>query len=148
MGWLGLTHLRDQVRPYLGAAAIVALVGLVVAEASAPNSWFSRKLRARLQFKHLRFLSPAEKRVLRGYIDENTKTQYFRMDDGVVGGLTQLGYLYCSAEIGYMEKGFAFNIQPWLWDYLLKHPDILGRPEDDPPDTDARKLLEPRRPHI
>lgn len=147
--WLGVTHLRDQLRPYLVAAAVIALAGLVVAEVTSLDSWWDRKQRARLQFKYLRSLSPAEKRVLRGYIEGNTKTQYFRMDDGVVGGLVKpLGYLYVGAEIGYMEKGFAFNIQPWLWDYLVKHPEILGKAEDDPPDVVAREPLPVRRQRV
>jgi Super-infection exclusion protein B len=128
------------VRPYLGAAIIIAVGGLAVAQVASLESWWARKQRARLQFKHLRALSPAEKRVLRGYTEANTKTQYFRMDDGVVGGLNQLGYIYCSAQVGYMGKGFAFNIQPWLWEHLQKNPAILGKAEDDLPDRDARKL--------
>lgn len=78
----------------------------------------------------LQRLSAEEKAYLRGYILDNTKTQYFEVTDGVVQGLVAAKILYRSASItGRYSKSYipmiAYNIQPWAWEYLNKHPELL-----------------------
>jgi hypothetical protein len=51
----------------------------------------------------------------------------------VVLGLVQEKILYQSSTVGSWRRGFAFNIQPWAWDYLQKHLDLIlvDVPKDD-----------------
>lgn len=48
--------------------------------------------------------------------------------DGVVKGFAHSGIIYQSSDVGSAILGgivVAFNIQPWAWHYLKKHPELL-----------------------
>jgi hypothetical protein len=46
------------------------------------------------------------------------------MADGVVGGLDER-VLYRASNLGQSVDYFAYNIQPWAWDYLNEHRKLL-----------------------
>lgn len=71
-------------------------------------------------------LSEPEKEILRGYVHNSTTTLYFPMSDGVVGGLEAQRILYRSSNIGHLDE-WAYNIQPWAWEYLNDHPELLDK---------------------
>jgi len=73
---------------------------------------------------YLKNLTPQEKEILKRYIDNNTQTCYFDIRNGIVGGLTQKGILIQSTNFGTPRK-FAYNIQPWAYEYLKKYPKLL-----------------------
>jgi hypothetical protein len=132
IGFLGLTRVLASGCVYFGLGVLLGFIGFIVAELAQENTWLARQWRHRRELADLRTLTPAEKQVLRGYIDRNTKTQYFQLEDGVVSGLQRCGFLYRPTSMGRMVSGFAFNIKPWVWNYLKAHPELLGGPEDDP----------------
>ena len=71
-------------------------------------------------------LSKDEKRILKEYIDKDTKTNYYSKFDGVVGGLEKSKVLYVSSNLGQGPGAmFPFNIQPWAWEMLKKNPKYL-----------------------
>jgi len=70
--------------------------------------------------KRLLDLTYEEKKVLYGYIDDNSRTQYFYAFDGVVLGLEKEGIIIRAYTTGELHN-FAFNIQPWAWDFLQKN---------------------------
>jgi len=71
-------------------------------------------------------LSKDEKKILKEYIDKDTKTNYYSKFDGVVGGLEKSKILYISSELGQGPNAmFPFNIQPWAWEMLKKNPKYL-----------------------
>ena len=123
--FLGITKLRDALRPWLGAAALLALIGLGVAQGMRVASWWEGKQKVQKLFQRLHTLSPEEKRMLKRYIAGQTKTQYISVMDGIAGGLQAMGILYRPTGMGDFVEGFAFNIQPWAWDHLQKHPELL-----------------------
>jgi len=53
-----------------------------------------------------------------------TKTQYLDLENGVVRGLELDIVIYKASNIGQINT-WAYNIQPWAWDYLNEHPESL-----------------------
>jgi hypothetical protein len=82
------------------------------------------KASQRVLQNRLHSLSKSEKNVLRGYITKNTKSLVLSYMDGVANGLELTRIIYRSSTLG-SDSGFAYNIQPWAWEYLKKNPDLL-----------------------
>jgi hypothetical protein len=126
---LGLLAFRNAYRvwlgvPFLGAAALLG--GHVLAAIGGfVRQRFTWRRNLRRHQRALHVLSPAERQVLRGYVFENTKTQYFALDNGVAQGLVSAGVLFRSANVGDIITGFPFNIQPWAWQYLQLNRHLL-----------------------
>ncbi len=86
-----------------------------------------RKEEARLKNQRqqkLHKLSEPEKEVLRNFVHNQTTTQYLSIADGVVGGLEAKHILYRTSNVGGIYE-WAYNIQPWAWEYLNAHPELL-----------------------
>jgi hypothetical protein len=137
---LGLLTFRNTYRAWLGVPLLAAAALLGAYALTAAGSFVQQRFTWRRTLKRhqqaLHGLSPAEQAVLRGYIFENTKTQYFALDNGVVQGLVSAGVLYRSANVGDVLTGFPFNIQPWAWQYLHFNRHLLIElPIDPPPDA-------------
>jgi hypothetical protein len=73
----------------------------------------------------LRTLSPVERERLRMYLKDNTTTLNFRYGAGVPMGLVRKGILYLPSEVSIGGDQFAFNVSPWAWELLKKHPDLV-----------------------
>lgn len=75
-------------------------------------------------------LTEEEKEILRGYIIPDTRTQYFKVGDGVVAGLVHEDIIYQSSTIVQFEDDFEwtlpYNIQPWARKHLKEHPELLA----------------------
>jgi len=83
--------------------------------------------------KETRFinLTPAEKTVLRAYIENGTRTQHLQYDDGVVVGLIRDGILYYASNraVGYWDPRKLYtdiNMELWAWQFLNDHPEFLA----------------------
>ena len=132
-GWLGvfgLVGLLEDYRPWFGAAFLLS--GALLLSAAITPAWeMVKRKRAesgvlRERQERLHHLSEPEKEILRGYVEGQTKTQYLSMADGVVGGLEAERVLYRASDLGRSVDYFAYNMQPWAWDYLNKHPKLLS----------------------
>lgn len=74
----------------------------------------------------LRDLSEDERDLLREYIHNNTKTQSFPISHGVASGLECQGVLFRASNASHPGSvSFPYNIQPWAWHRLKKHPELL-----------------------
>lgn len=113
--YFGLVFLLSTV--LLVSSGLVAVLTLVL---DLGLDW----LAVRLGRRKLHHLSEPEKQVLRGYVYKRTPTQYLSMADGVVGGLENARIIYMSSNVGNMMS-WAYNIQPWAWEYLNSHPELL-----------------------
>jgi Super-infection exclusion protein B len=88
---VGIAGFVSDYRPYFGVAFLLSTALLLSSALGAAPGWAKQKreevalLRSRRERLH--HLSEPGKEVLRGYIEEGTRTQYFPMHDGVVGGL-------------------------------------------------------------
>jgi hypothetical protein len=131
--WLavfGLVGFVAEWRPYFGAAFLLSTALLLSAAIVAGYGWVKQKreevalLRSRRERLH--HLSEPEKDILRGYIEDQTRTQYLPMHDGVVGGLQAERIIFRASSLSRGWDEFAYNIQPWAWEYLNKHPKLLA----------------------
>ena len=78
--------------------------------------------------RRLQSLTDEEIHILSAYIMRKTRTQYLSIQSGVVKGLVHDNIIYRSSNVGSLEYGamaFAHNIQPWAWEYLNDHPEIV-----------------------
>jgi Super-infection exclusion protein B len=126
---LGLLKFREEKRLLLGSGLVLGSV-LLLAEAMASiGSW----LRGWVQYrrlihngiKRLHDLTPAEQNILALYLTNNTRSQFLQFNDGVAEGLETCWIIRRASQI---SEGFYFpyNIQPWAWKYLKKHPELVG----------------------
>lgn len=141
LDFLGLTIFASQYRSYLGAAFLVAAACITVSTVHSVYGWahdsitYKRNTTQRQANwrQRLHRLTEEEKELLRGYIQDGTRTQNLPIDSGIVSGLVHEGVIYRASDVGSLLQGFAFNIQPWAWDYLNSHADLLV------PSVDVRK---------
>ena len=125
---IGVTEFITKYKMWLGLGFLGGMV-LCLVNIGEGVLGQVRTVRARFIIKNqLRQLSPGEKRVLRLYIDANSKTHVFKVTDGVVGGLEKKGILYRPTEWGRVDR-VAYNLHDWIWVYLKRHPDLID--EDD-----------------
>lgn len=82
-----------------------------------------------IQFRNKRILanlSKDEKELLREYINNDTKTRTFSIQNGTAMGLKAYNVLYMSSNI---TRGrslmFPFNIETWAWEMLKENPKYL-----------------------
>ena len=131
--WLvvfGLVGFVADYRPWFGVAFLLSTALLLSAAFTALYGWAKAKreeatsLRSRRERLH--HLSEPEKEILRGYIEGETRTQYLSMTDGVVGGLVAERILFRASSLGQSFDYFAYNIQPWAWEYLNEHRKLLS----------------------
>ena len=79
----------------------------------------------KLRIQRLQKLTVEEREVLSQYISSQTRTQAFKYSDGVIRELEAFKIISRSSEIAHRFDIFPFNIQPWAWDYLNEHPELL-----------------------
>ena len=130
----GIQGFRSDFRPWIGIVFLAYASVLLTRGGNDSFSWVKKKIVLRKSVermqKRMNDMTPAEENILRKYVTEETRTQRLRVSDGVVQGLVQAGVLYRSTTVGDTGPGgppvFDYNIQPWAWDYLWKHPELLS----------------------
>lgn len=126
---IGLSSFVSDNRKWLGLALLVsAVLWGVYAVSSAGKAVQRVARRSRLERKvvsKLRSLTEDEKQILRYYLENNTRANTLRVDDGVVQGLVASRIIFRSASMGSVIEGFAHNISDLAWDYLHCYPEIL-----------------------
>lgn len=127
---IGLTEFRNKYFPWIGIVALLSTALLLSHLLTRIGSWIYQESVFRINLRrwrrYLHTLTLGEKEVLRRFINKNTKTQ--RLDDtsGVVQGLAAMNIIGRASNITLsVRPEFDYNIQPWAWDYLKKHPNLL-----------------------
>ena len=119
---LGLAEFSNEYRTWLGLLLVLSTALLIVRLVTAVFRWsrqevvLRRNVRRRRQRLHT--LTGPERGILAKYVKENTRTQYLDVTDGVVRGLEAEQIIYRPASLSANYTVFAYNIQPWAWDYL------------------------------
>jgi hypothetical protein len=75
--------------------------------------------------EHLNNLLEDEKAILRGYFEEKTRSRWFRLSNGSVATLENLGILVRMTSISRSVDSFSFSIVPWAYEHLEKNPGLL-----------------------
>lgn len=129
--WLesfGLEGLVEDYRAYLGVGFLVTLALTVVNSLAAVwkfiYPWIAEIHRVYLGRRRLQHLNPTEKKILRYYIDNQTRSQSLSILDGTVNVLQREKIIIRGSSIGSLH-GFDFIIQPWAWEYLNQNPRFL-----------------------
>ena len=135
LDYLGLSTLNEQARAWVAVAFILTaalLLGHAAFEAAAiTRERWKRRVLQKYRQAELHKLSPEEKAVLAEYLLLDTKTMRLGAGSGVAGGLEASKIVFRSSSIGSMGSGFAYNIQPWAWEYLKRHPEALELQEPE-----------------
>lgn len=132
---LGVLKYRQEGKLYFGLL-FLALFALIVAAIAGfaiekTHNYFFLRTRK----KRLALLTVEEKQILGSYIEGETRTLYLSAQSGVVKGLVHEHIIYMSSSVNRPEFGaltFAHNIQPWAWEYLNNHRDLLLTHGSDP----------------
>ena len=85
--------------------------------------------------KRLKQLTNGEKIILSTYINKKSKTQVLDYRDGNVCELETFRIIRQASNISQGHTMFYYNIQPWAWEYLNKHKELLN-------DYESRELVE------
>lgn len=126
---LGIWQYREKGKFYFGLLFLILAVLLIGAVADASIEKFHGYRFSRARKKRLKFLTAEEVQILRQYIEGETRTLYLSIQSGVVKGLVHDQVIYRSSSVSSPEYGvaaFAHNIQPWAWEYLNEHRDLLN----------------------
>ncbi len=140
---LGLEKFRSNNKGYIGVIFLGSLsillshiafnlVNIGRKQYKEHQSKIKKQEELKEQEKQLYKLTPDEKAYLIPYVVTDENTQYFPIQDGVAGGLEAKSMIYSSSNIGNALDGFAYNIQPWVKDYLQEHPDCLEGANPNP----------------
>jgi len=135
----GLSLFVNNNRPWIAIAFLVS-TGLI---ASSFFVWLGRLILKKISqtrnfkkcTKKLHNLTPEEKTILLSYLLQDTRTQTFPINDGRIAELIYYRIIYQSSNVGDIFD-WPYNIQPWAWDYLLKHKDELFT------ESECKKCLE------
>ena len=127
---LGLESIVDLLRSWIGFGFVMFSV-LLVAHFFAWLShlispWVKEWFLVRLHRKRLHQLDTQEKQLLAQYFAQDTRTLRLDPKDGTAIVLSRELILAPSAPIGDFINGVAYAVQPWAWEYLKKHPELLG----------------------
>ncbi len=146
---LGFYSLVSTWKPYIGGAFFVSGILLLSHFLQQRYIFFVARIRWRSNLKRmqkrLHNLTPQETKVLSHFITKDTRTQYLNIMDGVVKGLEIEGIIFRAASLGNFSGSFAYNIQPWAWEYLTSHPELLLDTEEVP--YDARRSITGKKTH-
>jgi Super-infection exclusion protein B len=125
---LGLTTLVPQYRPLIGTVFLLSSSMLIV-RLGIETQRFIKQNRDKSRWREsgrrrLQALTTQEQAILQGYINMRTRSQFLDSQDGVVNGLEAEGIIYRASLVGELDN-WAYNIQPWAWDYLNAHRELL-----------------------
>lgn len=123
---LGLDQVRETIRPYLGIVFLYAAAILLI---SVVGRWINRAIRhskytGKNAKQKLDMLSVYGKQIVRGLYESESHTALLPITDATVNCLHVLSIVGRSA----MSRGgeyFDHFLQPWVVEYLNKHPDYL-----------------------
>lgn len=141
-GWfidgLGLQQFVGHYREYLGVAFLSLLAPTIPSVFTAVFDRGRTRLTRRRKMSRLRRrlhdLTEDEKQVLRGYVLVGKRTQTLELSSGVTRSLEVAGIIVRASNIGRgVFDEFDHIIQPWAWDYLREHVELLAVPSSSSP---------------
>ena len=139
---LGLDSIQTQYRSYFGFGFL--LFGALFL--SFPMSkggkrfyyWLQEKYNQQKREKYYRewiaHTTPAQKRILRSFVDNNTRSLSLDFQDGALNELMNAGIIYLPTNISIFKRRprvddglyTDYNIQTWVFKYLKEHRELLS----------------------
>ncbi|MBY5849698.1 hypothetical protein HFN51_03875 [Rhizobium leguminosarum] len=128
-GTLGIDVLRHTLRTWIGfffifsaAALAVNLAWMIAGVLKPPVRDF---IFIHLNKSVLRTLLEEEKAVLRPFIRDGAASIHGNINNGTINLLEHKRLIARSSTISIRFTIFPFILQPWVRDYLTKHPELL-----------------------
>jgi hypothetical protein len=126
----GFTIIRDNYRSFFGISMVLSGALFISSGLSSAFSWIKRRWKyynlLKVRKEYLCNLTPEEKLILILYLANNTNTLAFPVNDGVVNGLESKRIIWRASVISMEGDIFPYNIQPFVWKYLKKYPELLS----------------------
>lgn len=127
---IGLLELREEYKPWLGAALILSLsflaVHIAIGIGRALKPHFRLWRHSRIGKKVFSALTNEEKEFLRPYIREGLNTRHAPISNGVVNGLEAKEIIYRASNLSTPGgMNFPWNLQPYARKLLVKRPAYL-----------------------
>lgn len=116
---------RKEYRIFIGPVFLLSVSFLVARVYISLYDLLGDFQAKKVRNSYLKRLTAEEKGYLNSYIDGGVNSLMCGADDGVMGGLVAKGITYRAANVGDMIDGFAYNLQPWAFEFLQKHPQLL-----------------------
>jgi hypothetical protein len=139
---VGLGVIQMQYRPYFGLGFLffgALLISFPIAEGIRRvyhllADIFDQKRRFKHAKEWLDDLTPAQKKILRTYIEKKTRSLSLDYKDGSVHELEIANIIYLPSDLSFfdikprVDNGFytEYNIQPKIYKYLKEHPELLA----------------------
>jgi len=95
---LGLAFFKGKSNLYIGIIFLSSTTIVLISIGDIFLKYFKQKIKnhnqKKIYFAFLKSLSPTEKKILNQYFDEQSTTQYFEIEDGIVNGLEAKKYYF------------------------------------------------------
>ena len=128
--WLGFDGLAQNLKPYLGAALVLSMAVMIASAcrwlATAAREWANQRRICRIRVSAIKKLGSDEIKILRSYVEKNTKTGHIDLTNGAIASLINAEILYKASDYALHSGEVAVNITPWAWDYLNEHKQVIG----------------------
>lgn len=129
IGWLGLEPLVTAHRPWIGAVFLLTSVFFAIDIILFVHATVKDKRQQRTYLKLLREVAQDERLHLRKYVADERSTVVFEMSEPGIGSLEAKRIIFRSSQISVGGTAWPYTIQPWAYNYLLAHPEIVGLPK-------------------
>jgi hypothetical protein len=112
----GLDHFNSENRGWIALTFLVSaslLASQAVFKYAPSGIHFAR--REMNMRRRARLLSRFEKRIIRDYIDNDTRTRYYSVNDAIVSRLVRAGFLERATSVSTYEVEFGFSMTDWAY---------------------------------
>lgn len=127
---LGLKDIRDDWKVLLGVAFLLSASILATYVVFGCKGFLAERWMLKRKQRGLHALTPDQKKILREYIDRQSKTQSLPCQNGVVSSLVAEKIICQSTAVPVLGTIYAYRIQEWAWEYLTKHRELLKTEEE------------------
>lgn len=126
---LALDKFAQDYRHWFVVVFLITTTMLAFDAGAAGLKWvrFTYAQRKSLQkvIKRLESLTEDEKKILRFYVFQETRSNILDDNDGVVQGLVSAGIIYRASNTSVEDFRFPYNIQEAAWEHLQKNKSLL-----------------------
>lgn len=119
---LGFLQAIEGIRTWLGITLILSLCLLATRAAGWAMHYAGNELQLLRSKKYLKQLSGEELGFLGEFIARDVASIQAPIGDGLAGALMAKRLIFQASQMGHVLSGFAYGIQTWVRDYLVKRP--------------------------
>jgi hypothetical protein len=119
---LGFLQAIEGIRTWLGVTLLLSLCLLAARAAGWAMRYVGSEFQLLRSKKFIQQLSGEELGFLGEFIARDVASIQAPVGDGLAGSLMAKRLIFRASQMGNVLTGFAYGIQPWVKDYLVKSP--------------------------